>query len=209
MLALDRSKPLPKRIAALRGIAALGPAAEQSSIGLHVLLTSNEPEIKKQADITLTAVRDPIVIEHLAKACQPRAPKFDFLALESLQCLSEIAEFGPAGSAAAAALMPFLQSENQAERDYGILTLGYISYSPAIGKIDEALDSKDWRVVYAAVRGVGWLGDRNHHVAELLRRQHDRLFTPHLEQPGAHGALRVARRIRQTCLDLANYFWPL
>jgi HEAT repeat protein len=164
-LAIDRSEPLPKRIAALRGIAALGYAAEQSTIGLHELLTSNEPEIKKQADITLTAVRDPIVIEHLAKACQPRAPKFDFLALESLQCLGEIAEFGPAGSAAGsaagAALMPFLGSDNQAERAYGILTLGYINYGPAIGKIEEALDSKDWRVVYAAVRGVGWLGDKN------------------------------------------------
>jgi len=160
-LALDRSEPLPKRIAALRGIAALGPAAEQSSIGLHVLLKSNEPEIKKQADITLTAVRDPIVIEQLAKACQPHAQKFDFLALESVQCLSEIAEFGPAGSAAGDALIPFLDSDNQAERAYGILTLGYINYGPAAGKIGQALDSKDWRVVYAAIRAVGWLGDRN------------------------------------------------
>ncbi|MDW5266174.1 MULTISPECIES: HEAT repeat domain-containing protein [Acidobacteriaceae] len=160
-LALDRSEPLPKRIAALRGIAALGPVAEQSSIGLHVLLKSNEPEIKKQADITLTAVRDPIVIEPLAKACQPHAQKFDFLALESVQCLSEIAEFGPAGSVAGDALMPFLDSDNQAERAYGILILGYINYRPAVGKIGQALDSKDWRVVYAAIRAVGWLGDRN------------------------------------------------
>ena len=160
-VALDRREPLSERVAALRGIAALGPAAEQASIVLHVLLTSNEPEIKKQADITLTAVRDPIVIEQLAKACQPHAPKFDFLALKSIQCLNEIAEFGPEGSAAGDALMPFLDSENQAERAYGILTLGYINYGPAIRKIDEALDSKDWRVVYAAVRGVGWLGDKN------------------------------------------------
>jgi HEAT repeat protein len=160
-LALDRSEPLTKRVAALRGIAALGPAAEQASFGLHVLLTSNEPEIKKQADITLTAVRDPIVVERLAKACQPHAPRFDFLALESVQCLSEIAEFGPAGSAAGEALMPFLDSENQAERAYGILTLGYINYGPAIGKIDEALDSKDWCVVHAAVWGAGWLGDKD------------------------------------------------
>lgn len=161
VLALDSREPLRERVAALRGIAALGPAAEQASIGLHVLLTSNKPEIKRQAEITLIAVRDPIVVERLAKACQPHAPRFDFLALESVQCLSEIGEFGPAGSAAGEALMPFLDSENQAERAYGILILSYINYSPAVGKIDKALDSKDWRVVYAAVWGVGWLGDTN------------------------------------------------
>ena len=74
------------------------------------------------------------MIEQLAKACQPHAQKFDFLALESVQCLSEIAEFGPAGSAAGDALIPFLDSDNQAERAYGILTLGYINYGPDVYK---------------------------------------------------------------------------
>ncbi len=161
VVALDPQKPLKERLAALRGIAALGPAAQQASIGLHPLLADRELEIKKQADTTLTSVRDPIVVERLAKACRPQASRFDFLALVSVLCLSKIAEFGPAGSAAGEYLMPFLTSDNQSERAYGILTLGYIDYSPAITKIDDALDSEDWRVVYAAIWGVGWLGDQN------------------------------------------------
>ena len=160
-LALDPQKPQAERIAALRGMAALGPAAQQAGIALHPLLADNEPKVSKQADATLTAVRDPIVVQRLAKACQPQAARFDLLAMNSLLCLGEIAEFGPAGSAAGASLMPFLTSENQAERAYGILTLSYINYAPATAKIDEALDSKDWRVVYAAIWGVSWLGDRN------------------------------------------------
>jgi HEAT repeats len=106
-------------------------------------------------------VRDPIVVQRLAQACQPRAARFDPIALDSDLCLREIAEFGPAGSAAGESLMPFLASENQAERAYGILTLGYINDAPATAKIEEALDSSDWRVVYAAIYGVGWLGDQN------------------------------------------------
>jgi len=161
IVALDPQKPLKERLAVLRGIAALGPAAEQASIGLHPLLADRESEIKKQADTTLTSVRDPIVIERLGKACRPQASRFDFLALDSVSCLSKIAEFGPAGRAVGESLMPFLTSDNESERAYGILTLGYIDYSPAIAKIDDALDSKDWRVVYAAIWGVGWLGDQN------------------------------------------------
>jgi hypothetical protein len=56
-------------------------------------------------------------------------------------------------------LMPFLNSANGAEQAYGILTLGFIDYGPAIPKIEEALDSKDWRYVYAAISAAGWLGD--------------------------------------------------
>lgn len=160
-VALNAQRPLKERVGALRAIAALGPAAEQACIGLHALLVDSEPEIEAQLSKTLTAVRDPIVVEKLAKACKPQALQFDFLALNSSLCLREIASFGPAGRAAGDSLMPFLASDNGAERAYGILTLSYIDYAPAITKIDEALDSRDWRVVYAAMWGVGWLGDQN------------------------------------------------
>jgi hypothetical protein len=145
-------------VAALRGIAPLGPAAEQTSEGLHVLLKDSNPELQKQVGITLRAVRDPIVVVQMAKSCQPKASQFDFLALDSDLCLREIAEFGPAGRAAGESLMPFLTSTNGAEQAYGILTLGFIDYDPAIPSIEEALGAKDWRVVYAAIWAAGWLG---------------------------------------------------
>jgi HEAT repeat protein len=201
VVSLDQRKPLAERVAALRGIAALGPAAEQATIGLHVLLTDSDPEIKKQANVTLTALRDPVVVEPLAKDCQPHAGRFDFLALDSVQCLSEIADFGPAGSAAGQSLMPFLASENQAERAYGILTLGYIDYSPAVGVIDEALDSKDWRVVYAAIWGVGWLGDQNA-VAKL-----DKLASTYWLAELRDDAAHVASALRSTKRRLDRGPW--
>jgi hypothetical protein len=145
-------------VAALRGIAALGPAGEQTSEALHVLLEDSNPELKRQVGTTLKAVHDPIVVEQMAKSCQPKASQFDFLALDSALCLREIAAFGPAGRAAGESLMPFLASTNGAEQAYGILTLGFIGYDPAIPKVEAALDAKDWRVVYAAIRALGWLG---------------------------------------------------
>lgn len=160
-VALDSRKSLRERLGALRGIAALGPASQKACIAIHTLLADSEPEIRKQINMTLTAVRDPIVVEKLAKACQPYASQFDFLALKSSLCLREIASFGPAGRAAGDSLMPFLASANGAERSYGILTLGYIDYSQAMAKMEEFLDSTDWRTVYAAIWGVGWLGDQN------------------------------------------------
>jgi hypothetical protein len=54
--------------------------------------------------------------------------------------------------------MPFLTSANGTEQAYGILTLGFIGYDPAIPKIEAALDAKDWRLVYAAIWAAGWLG---------------------------------------------------
>ncbi|MGA3371494.1 MAG: HEAT repeat domain-containing protein [Terracidiphilus sp.] len=159
--ALDTRKPARERLAALRGIAALGPAAERPSEALHVLLSDSDPKVREQVSETLKAVRDPIVVERLAKACQPQAPQFDSVALNSALCLREIAEFGPAGRAAGESLTPFLLSANGAERAYGILTLGFIDYAPATPQIEQALDAEDWRVVYAAIRAVGWLGDTN------------------------------------------------
>ena len=81
--ALDAEVPLEARMAALRGIAALGPAAEHTSEALHVLLKDNDPELQKQVGATLRAVRDPIVVVQMAQSCQPKAPQFDFLALDS------------------------------------------------------------------------------------------------------------------------------
>jgi HEAT repeat protein len=157
-IALDANEPIEARAAALRGIAALGPAVEQSSEALHVLIEDSNQELRKQVGATLRAVHDPIVVEQMAKSCQPKASHFDFLALDSVLCLREIAAFGPAGRAAGESLMSFLTSTNGAEQAYGILTLGFIGYDPAVPKIEAALDAKDWRVVYAAIRASGWLG---------------------------------------------------
>jgi hypothetical protein len=188
--ALDSKKPSIERLAALRGIAALGPKAERSSEDLHVLLGDMNPELQKQVVATLRAVRDPIMVVEMAKSCQPKAAQFDFLALDSDLCLREIASFGPAGRAAGEYLMPFLDSANGAERAYGILVIGFINYGPATAKIEAALDSKDWRVVYAATQAVGWLGDKNA-MAKL-----DKLAADHWLAELRDDAAQVSNKLR-------------
>jgi hypothetical protein len=56
--------------------------------------------------------------------------------------------------------MPFLTSPNSTEQAYGIVTLGFLGYDPATARFEDALSSKDWRIVYAAVSSVGWIGDK-------------------------------------------------
>ena len=157
-IALDEQKSTRQRVGALRAIGALGIKAKPAGIQLHGLLTNEA--LKTEAGKTLKALRDPVVVVDAAKSCQPSAERFDFLALKSSLCLREIAEFGPDGQAAGEYLMPFLTSPNGTEKAYGILTLGFLGYAPATTQFEEALSSKDWRIVYAAISSVGWMGDK-------------------------------------------------
>ena len=158
-LAADTRQSVQARLGALRGIAALGDRARGSFEGLHKLLHDPDSRIRQQVDRTLKSVHDPVVVEEVAQKCRPRAGPFDPLALEALKCLSEIASYGRGGREVGARLLPFLASENGAERSYAVTTLGQIGFDPAIPQIEDALNSPDWRVVYAAIRSLGWLGD--------------------------------------------------
>jgi hypothetical protein len=157
-IALDEQKSTRQRVGALRAIGALGVEAKPAGIQLHGLLTNEA--LKTEAGKTLKALRDPVVVADTAKSCQPSAEGFDFLALKSSLCLREIAEFGPDGQAAGEYLTPFLTSANSTEQAYGILTLGFLGYAPATPQFEDALSSKDWRIVYAAISSVGWMGDK-------------------------------------------------
>lgn len=157
-IALDEQKTTRQRIGALWAIGALGIEAKPIGSQLHGLLADDV--LKVETNKTLKALRDPIVVVEIAKSCQPSTERVDFLALNSLLCLREIAEFGPDGQAAGEFLMPFLDSPDSTERAYGILTLGFLGYTLATPKIEDALTSSDWRIIYAAISSAGWLGDK-------------------------------------------------
>jgi HEAT repeats/PBS lyase HEAT-like repeat len=157
--AADPGQPVQARLGALRGIAAIGDNARPSGEVLHNLLHDSDPRIRKQVDITLRAVRDPLVVEEVVRTCHPSAAPFDPLALEALKCLAEVASYGDGGRDVGATLLIFLGSENGAERSYAITALGQVGFEPAIPQIEDAMNSADWRVVYAAIRSLGWLGD--------------------------------------------------
>ena len=148
------------RLAALRGIAALGSKAKSASETLPALLSSPDPALRAEVDSTLKATRNPAVIHQVTRSCYPRAGQFDSLAIDALLCLREIAAYGEDGQSAGQDLLPFLSSKNGDERAAGITTLAAIGYKSALPQIEAALSSPDWRVTYAAVRGIGWLGDK-------------------------------------------------
>jgi HEAT repeat protein len=159
-IATDASKPTRVRVGALRGVAAFGSRGRSASEKLPPLLSSRDPAIRTEVDATLRTVRNPAVIHEVARACAPRAERFDPMPTDSFLCLSEIAEYGDDGQGAGPELLPFLSSKNGVERAHAITTLAAIGYKSALPQIREALSSPDWRVTYAAVRALGWLGDK-------------------------------------------------
>lgn len=158
-LAADPQKPVKERIGALRGIAAIGDKARPACGGLHGLLSDSNPGLRKQADFTLNAVHDPVVAGEVAESCRPGAAPFDPFAMGAFACLQDVASYGDGGRQVGGELLPFLSSKNGAERSYAVTALGSIGYGPAIPQIENALNSGDWRVVYAAIQSLGWLGD--------------------------------------------------
>jgi len=158
--ATDASQPMRLRLAALRGMAALGSKAKSASEPLPALLSSPDSTLRTEVDLTLKATRNPAVIHQVTRSCYPKAGQFDPLAIDAVLCLREIAAYGEDGQSAGQDLLPFLSSKNGDERAAGITTLAAIGYKSALPQIEAALSSPDWRVTYAAVRGIGWLGDK-------------------------------------------------
>jgi HEAT repeat protein len=202
-IALDPEKDVKERLAALRGIAALGQTAASTGPSLHGLLNDSNDWLLKQVHLTLRAIHDPIVVNELAQSCKPTASSFDFLALNSNLCLREIAEYDLAARDSGSFLLSFLSSKNGAERAYGITTLGLISYAPAIPQIEEALNSRDWRIVNAAIWSLGWLGDKN------AIPQLDEIASTHWLPELKDSAARVAGALRSPQGRIEHAPWKL
>jgi HEAT repeat protein len=182
-LALDPKQPQAKRLAALRAVAALKDRARPGSSSLVTLLRDADARIKDQARETLKSVRDPVFIEQIAASCHPEADPFDPVALAAHQCLHEIAMFGEDGRVAGPYLMPFLTSKNALERVDAIAALGSIGDEDAIPQIEDMLNSGDWRIVYASLRSLGWLGARQ--ASARIEETGRRHWMPEIRQAAA------------------------
>jgi HEAT repeat protein len=167
-LAAGLDHPKHMRLAALRGLAAMGEGARPQGKGLRATLASPDADIRAQAFKTLVALRDPSVVMMVAEACNPSGAEFEYIPLPSLSCLIELAAFGEDARSAGLQLMKFLFSPNGDELATAVTALGYIGYDASIPQIEQQLRSADWRIVYAAARSLGWLGATGS-VAELER----------------------------------------
>jgi HEAT repeat protein len=160
-----------ERIAALRGLAAMGWTARwhekdlrallaSADKDLRTLLASQDSDIRTEATNTLVAFRDASVVTEMAERCNPSGSAFDRLGVFEGPggCLRDIASLGDNARKAGSILRKFLTSPNGEEVAGAVSVLGYIGYDAAIPEIEQQLRSPDWRVVYSAARSLGWLG---------------------------------------------------
>jgi hypothetical protein len=164
-IAVDEGQPFSRRVAALRGLAAIGLRAAFVSETLHPLLKGADDQIRETTTTALEAMRDPIsfplVIPEKLKTCRPSSDTIDFgYATEG--CIAELAIYGDAVLPIAAQIeQSYLNSPSGADRAATASLLGYIGYRSSVPRLTELLDDPDWRVVYAAARSLGWLGARD------------------------------------------------
>jgi HEAT repeat protein len=157
-IAVDANQESLHRLAALRALAALGPAIQSESGPLHALLS--DPQLGKQVVETLRAAGDPVVIPALARKCKVTAAQFDPISIDLLLCLRNVSAFGAQARDAGAELLPLLDSPNSTDQAYAVATLGQIDYSVAIPQIETRLQSPDWRIVNTSIWALALLGDR-------------------------------------------------
>jgi hypothetical protein len=135
------------------------------------------------------AIRD-ATVANIGDTCKPQADPFDSDASQAFLCLREIASLGDLDRSAGDQVLTFLRSENNAERMYGISVLGAMEDKNAIPQIEAELQSKDWRVVFAASRSLGWLGATD--AIPSLEEIASRHWLPEVREE-ARSAIRVLR----------------
>src|SRR5262249_5835694 len=120
-LAAGTDNPNNMRLAALRGLAAMGEGARQQGKTLRDLLVSPDADIRAQAFKTLVTMRDPYVATTVVENCHPRGslpyerPRVSFESFEAPYCLWEVAAFGEHARPAGSHLMKFLASHDGEE----------------------------------------------------------------------------------------------
>lgn len=160
-VAVSRRASQMRRVAALRGLAAMNGYLDDKAVALHRLLKDRDKKVADQAFLTLVSVHDPAVAVRFAKTCKPTGEPWDEYVFPTFECLRQLSDFGSNARGAGRLVLPFLESANKSEQLDAIETLGLIGYEPAIPRIESFLESKDWRHVYASVRALAQMRSRS------------------------------------------------
>jgi HEAT repeat protein len=159
---LDPTKPERDRVGALRGIGILGTSAKQVAAKIRPLLAMDNgygpiPETAKKA---LEAMGDITMASEVILACVPSRDPYEE-SFDSTECLERAAAYGSAEVPYANPILnAFTYSRTGVDRANGASILGYIGYREATQRLIELLGDADWRVVYAATRSLGWMGEK-------------------------------------------------
>lgn len=160
--ALDSRQTSEVRISSLRALREARANADPVVDSLYPLLDDPDPIIQIEAVRVLHVKRSRAIVGPLVNACPLMKDAFTSsrdIFYEWNECVEEIASYGADARAHGAQIAAkFLASPNGADRSEGATAIGYIGYAAATPKLVELLDDPDWRVVYASIRALGWLG---------------------------------------------------
>jgi hypothetical protein len=169
VFAANQTNSIAARIAHLRALASLPKPSPSALQAIIPLLENNDGLVQTEAVRAARNAHLSVPADSLAKICPVRPNEFTSHGSPGLQiedewadCLYDLAMKGDAAVALGPAVMrKFLASKNGYDRAEAATTLGYIGYTPAIPQLTALLDDQDWRVSFAAVRALGWLGAKN------------------------------------------------
>jgi len=154
-IAMNPSEALARRIAALRGLEAMGSNAKSVGPSLAELLHDKSHEIRSAAQAAVQAMRDASALKHIIDECPAPGPDLDQWSPAS--CLYDVAMFGNVAAPYGPKILSHLRSGVGTDRAFAAVTLGMIGYRPATADLIAALQSDDWRLVLASARSLGWL----------------------------------------------------
>ncbi len=172
-IALDNTRAVDDRVAALRGLSALQGVPDSVRDSLLPLTSEADPALQAAAVNAIVVLKGIAPVGPLVRACPLRSDRNTSLADRAWDgCREQIASHNeparPYGDVLAAR---FLSAPNGLDRADGATMLGFIGYAPAIPDLIARLEDRDWRVVMASARALGWLGAKDaapalDHVAE-------------------------------------------
>ncbi len=97
VLAADPRRPIDERIAALRGLSAMGEQARGTGDAIAPLLHSRDARLRAAADDALTKMHYPAVIERDVRGCVPLSDAFSSRGSDG-GCSGRIASYGGAAA---------------------------------------------------------------------------------------------------------------
>jgi HEAT repeat protein len=157
-VAVDEKQPVEARVAALRGLRAMGLRASKIAPALVDLL--DKPTTPSKVAEELHPILRMIGDEHEVEASLTcSASGHPFSTDGNNDCLAQAAIYGShALPYAQMVFAEFGESRNGQDRADGASFAGYVGYRPAAARLEEMLRDRDWRVAFAAARSLGWLG---------------------------------------------------
>ncbi len=193
--ALDRTAAIEARRQALRALAAQVDRLTAWGPSLRPLLADASPVIRAEAERTLAAWDDPAGAVAMARGCKPSASPFGEL---GQGCIGRLAKFKDSADQTGPYLMAFFDAPDGNEVAEAITSLALLDYQPARSRMEAALASDDWLVVFSAARGLGWLGDTQ--AIDALRQVARDHWLPRVRVMAALSADELASQGRLTSM---------